>query len=292
MNKIVFIIIQFIIIVKGIDCTIKDSNCYGIHYTEYGSIVSCSVPKTIAITFDDGPSQYTTYISQKFREYGARATFFTSGKHFGGHRQTMLQVISDGHQIACHTYAHNDLTKLSKNSIILDLEKYEYEFNNLHILPTDVVPRYIRAPFSRMNKEVFSILTTMNYTVIDWTVDGDDTVSGDTMRVYKKQLGGENGTNIDTDKLSIITIQHDTTYASFITIDELLKWLNNTFVSKGVRLVTVAECLNETNAYKQYDISKNKENFTRKFIPLIIITSYIILTSIILAITFFIYLCK
>ena len=70
-------------------------------------ITSCTVPRTAALTFDDGPYVYMYDISKILLAAGAKGTFFVNGNNYeciynnAGKRLKYLH--SKGHQLASHT---------------------------------------------------------------------------------------------------------------------------------------------------------------------------------------------
>jgi peptidoglycan/xylan/chitin deacetylase (PgdA/CDA1 family) len=73
-------------------------------------ITHCTVPNTIALTFDDGPSQYTPQLLDTLSRYGARATFFVLGDAAANNPAVLQRMRNEGHQIASHTYVHTQPT--------------------------------------------------------------------------------------------------------------------------------------------------------------------------------------
>jgi peptidoglycan/xylan/chitin deacetylase (PgdA/CDA1 family) len=67
-------------------------------------ITSCTTPNTIALTFDDGPSEYTNELLDLLSEYGARSTFFLLGDGSLAHPDAIQRMRREGHQVASHTY--------------------------------------------------------------------------------------------------------------------------------------------------------------------------------------------
>ncbi|TDC84273.1 glycosyltransferase [Actinomadura sp. 7K507] len=67
-------------------------------------------PKTIALTFDDGPDpRWTPRLLDLLRRHGARATFFTIGAHVAENPALTRRILREGHEIGSHTYTHADL---------------------------------------------------------------------------------------------------------------------------------------------------------------------------------------
>ncbi|MGW5411097.1 bifunctional polysaccharide deacetylase/glycosyltransferase family 2 protein [Actinomadura geliboluensis] len=67
-------------------------------------------PKTIALTFDDGPDpEWTPRILDVLRRHDARATFFTVGARVAENPALTRRILREGHEIGSHTYTHADL---------------------------------------------------------------------------------------------------------------------------------------------------------------------------------------
>jgi peptidoglycan/xylan/chitin deacetylase (PgdA/CDA1 family) len=75
-------------------------------------ITSCVEPNTIALTFDDGPSEYTKHFLDVLRDYDARATFFVLGEAAQEHPELLRRIQDEQHQIGSHTYVHVRLSTL------------------------------------------------------------------------------------------------------------------------------------------------------------------------------------
>lgn len=72
------------------------------------------VPGTVAITYDDGPSEFSNKLLDIFEQYNGKATFFINGNNKGrgdvsdpgtGWPATIKRMDKQGHQIGFHTGA-------------------------------------------------------------------------------------------------------------------------------------------------------------------------------------------
>ena len=94
---------------------------------ETGFIATCQVKvcnvKQVAITFDDGPGPYTAELLEFLRENDIRVTFFLVGNRLNTYKNTVKQMVADGHEIGYHSWKHDIQTKLSNSKIISDFEK-------------------------------------------------------------------------------------------------------------------------------------------------------------------------
>jgi peptidoglycan/xylan/chitin deacetylase (PgdA/CDA1 family) len=65
--------------------------------------------KTLALTFDDGPSAFTGQLLDTLALNKVRATFFVVGTRVRSHPETMERMMREGHVIANHSYSHANL---------------------------------------------------------------------------------------------------------------------------------------------------------------------------------------
>lgn len=79
--------------------------------------------RKVALTFDDGPSEYTMELSRGLKERGVQATFFLLGENMEDRREMVEQLVKDGHLIGNHSYHHVQLNKLSKEAAKGEIEK-------------------------------------------------------------------------------------------------------------------------------------------------------------------------
>jgi peptidoglycan/xylan/chitin deacetylase (PgdA/CDA1 family) len=99
--------------------------------------------KSIALTFDDGPSESTPDLLEYLEEEGIKATFFQCGMNIKRLPHIAGQVAAAGHEIGNHTYSHSKLTFKSQAFI-------EHEFRLAQEIiedETGLSPMLLRAPY-------------------------------------------------------------------------------------------------------------------------------------------------
>lgn len=80
--------------------------------------------KEVVLTFDDGPWQVNTpAILKALAEQCTKAMFFNIGKHAGYYPEIVKQVAAAGHTIGSHTWSHKDLSKLTTEEGVMEIEK-------------------------------------------------------------------------------------------------------------------------------------------------------------------------
>jgi cellulose synthase/poly-beta-1,6-N-acetylglucosamine synthase-like glycosyltransferase/peptidoglycan/xylan/chitin deacetylase (PgdA/CDA1 family)/spore germination protein YaaH len=73
-----------------------------------------AVPKTLALTFDDGPDPaYTPAILDILKQKNVKATFFIIGANAEAHPGLVQRIIAEGHEIGNHTFTHPNLAETS-----------------------------------------------------------------------------------------------------------------------------------------------------------------------------------
>jgi len=63
-------------------------------------------PKTVFLTFDDGPSTSTPLILDVLKEHDVKATFFVNGKTGLFAASWLKRITKEGHGIGLHSYTH------------------------------------------------------------------------------------------------------------------------------------------------------------------------------------------
>ncbi|KAH8428393.1 chitin deacetylase [Aspergillus melleus] len=200
-------------------------------------ITECTIPDTIALTFDDGPSHYTPKLLDVLQEYDVRATFFVNGYHLrhDEYAEYLKRASEEGHQIASHTYDHPQLPSLDYDGIYEQMTRLSAKIRDI----TGRAPTYMRPPYLEVNDLVLSVLGDLGYRVISASIDTKD-YQHDTpwlidhsyeRFVEELEAGGT------------IVLAHDTHRQTVETLTrEMLKGAK----MRGLKAVTVGECLGES----------------------------------------------
>jgi peptidoglycan/xylan/chitin deacetylase (PgdA/CDA1 family) len=79
------------------------------------TIFSCTVPGTVAVTFDDGPYIYTSGLLDLLASTNHKVTFFQNGQNWDSiynYGAELTRAIASGHQLGHHsqvTWDYHDL---------------------------------------------------------------------------------------------------------------------------------------------------------------------------------------
>jgi peptidoglycan/xylan/chitin deacetylase (PgdA/CDA1 family) len=71
-------------------------------------------PKTLCLTYDDGPGPDTLDLGRYLFDEGVRATFFVLGRHAEEYGDVLARLGAWGHRIGNHTYSHPGLVALTE----------------------------------------------------------------------------------------------------------------------------------------------------------------------------------
>ncbi|OUM68769.1 carbohydrate esterase family 4 protein, partial [Piromyces sp. E2] len=131
-----------------------------------------------ALTYDDGPTQYTDSILDLLKKYNIKATFFLVGNMYipsSSPEWTRLvqRMYNEGHVVGSHTYNHQDLTQLSSQQIIEEMQQLENAVYNA----IGKRPAFMRPPYGsgNGNQTVMSTLQSFGITAAcTWAVDPMD----------------------------------------------------------------------------------------------------------------------
>lgn len=108
--------------------------------------------KTLCLTYDDGPGQYTQAIGEFLNAQGVRATFFVVGKYAVEYPEVLNKLSQLGHIIGNHTFEHPDMPIYVANDgdirdQIIRTNTCIGKFNRNKIT-------YFRAPYGKWSPEV------------------------------------------------------------------------------------------------------------------------------------------
>ncbi len=146
-----------------------------LHASAEAQVIFRCVSKTgrqcVALTFDDGPHpKYTPKILDILKEEGVSATFFAVGMNAETYPELIRRIESEGHELGNHTYNHNHVGKMSKETLIEDIRLCTDAIERI----SGVQPQYFRPPEGVCNKDVKEICERDGMTIVMWSVDTRD----------------------------------------------------------------------------------------------------------------------
>ncbi|KUJ12994.1 glycoside hydrolase/deacetylase [Mollisia scopiformis] len=243
----------------GPDCQLAygpacDGNVpYGQSATLCGAgLYHCTTPGVIALTFDDGPYNFTKMVLATLAKYNVSATFFINGNSLGKGRiddpttpwpQILKNMYAAGHQLASHTWTHQDLTSLPTDLMQNQVIYNEMAFRNIF----GFFPTYLRPPYGYCSgsSNCSPYLTSMGYHIIYWDVDTKDYLNDDPTLIINSENYFAGNTSSPASGHSYIPLAHDIHLNTALT---LVAYMLDTLNARGYKAVTVGECLGDPRA--------------------------------------------
>lgn len=180
---------------------------------------------SIAITFDDGPSgRYTGRLLDGLKERNVKASFFLIGENAEENPVLVERIYKEGHLIGNHTYSHVQMTHLSEEAAVREIEKTDQVISAI----TGEHVAYMRPPFGAWQRElevrmeVLPVLWSVD--PLDWTTENVDEIvskvvteveEGDIILLYDCYASSVEAA------LRIVDILQKEGY-EFVTVDRLL----------------------------------------------------------------------
>lgn len=198
---------------------IDGKDCY---FDENGVYDSTKEPPLVALTFDDGPGQYTDKLLDCLEENGAKATFYMLGQNVEKYPDIVKRMHDLGMELSNHTYDHKDLTKLTQSQITEEIEKTNTLIENA----AGVRPDTLRPPGGSYNEAVQNLA---GMPIVKWSIDTKDWKTKSENQTYQCVM--------DSVQDGSIVLMHDIHQWS---VDAALRLIPD-LMEEGYKLVTVQE---------------------------------------------------
>lgn len=179
----------------------------------------------VALTYDDGPGQYTDRLLNCLEQNEAKATFFMVGSSVAGHKDTVKRMAKLGCELGNHSYSHPAFSKLSAASMRSEVSKTNEQIKNA----AGKYPTVFRLPYGD-GASSNSVLSNLGLPSIYWSVDTRDWANtGNPQHTINAVLN--NVKNGD------IILMHDIHYSTIVASEKIIPALKK----KGYQLVTVSQ---------------------------------------------------
>ncbi len=191
-------------------------------------------PKTVYLTFDDGPSENTEQILNTLKEAGVPASFFVIAAENNEEYLPLLErTLAEGHCIGLHTCTH-DYRKIYASSAAFwtdiealrqKLEPYcsGYSFTTLRFPGGSSNTVSHKYGGDGLMEELIGQANQQGYAILDWNVTAEDSVGGNPSAntIAGRVIKGCKG------KTSAIVLMHDssTNKATAQALPTIIQWL-------------------------------------------------------------------
>lgn len=126
--------------------------------------------KLVALTFDDGPSEYTTQYLQILAQYNAHATFCELYGNIEAYPDASKAIIAAGNQIISHTKTHSELNSLTPADLQAELSDTFAKIQNTTGQKTTAV----RPPYGTIDESIWLNSKGLMSISVLWTQDSRD----------------------------------------------------------------------------------------------------------------------
>ena len=194
------------------------------YFNEDGSYDPSKVRPMLALTFDDGPGQYTDELLDCLEQNNAHATFFMLGQNVSEYPDAPKRMLELGCEIGSHSWDHTQLTTIDLDAVA----KQFSDTDDALIQACGQAASVARAPYGDGNSDIYN---TVNKPFFMWSLDTEDWKLLDADADYSAVMNGDltDGT---------IILMHDIHEPSVKCATEKLI---PALIDQGYKLVTVSE---------------------------------------------------
>ena len=126
--------------------------------------------RTVALTFDDGPSPFTPAILAVLRRHHVHATFCMLGDEAQRYPELASRVVRDGHQVCNHSRDHSDMAALPPKRARHEVVAAERQIRDA----AGVAPRIFRFPYGSEDRGARRVVRGYGMRALGWDVDPRD----------------------------------------------------------------------------------------------------------------------
>jgi peptidoglycan/xylan/chitin deacetylase (PgdA/CDA1 family) len=126
--------------------------------------------KTLVLTFDDGPSEYTAGLLRVLEEHDVPATFFVLGERATAMPELVGAIAEAGHDLAIHGWSHTAFTELDQQALSSEVGRTRATIREL----TGSECRDVRPPYGRYDGQTVSWLAGQELVTWLWTGEARD----------------------------------------------------------------------------------------------------------------------
>ena len=193
------------------------------YFNEDGSYDPSKVRPMLALTFDDGPGEYTDELLDCLEQNNAHATFFMLGQNVSSYPDAPKRMLELGCEVGSHSWDHTQLTTIDLDAVA----KQFSDTDDALIQACGQAASVARAPYGDGNSDIYN---TVNKPFFMWSLDTEDWKLMDADADYNAVMNGDltDGT---------IILMHDIHGPS---VDAALRLIPD-LIAQGYKLVTVSE---------------------------------------------------
>lgn len=180
-------------------------------------------PKTMYLTFDDGPSaENTNAVLDILKEKNVKATFFVVGENVRKHPEVARRIVAEGHTIGIHCNSHDyDVIYESVDSYLEDFAAaYDavYEVTGVEVEIFRFPGGSINAYNKEISEEIIKAMTERGFIYFDWNASLEDAQKGNTPETIL-----QSAKDSTLGRKKIVMLGHDIVYHTTLCLKELME---------------------------------------------------------------------
>ncbi len=136
----------------------------------------------VGLTFDDGPTGYTSTLLSTLQQNGVRATLFNIGQNVQNNPSLVGAEKNAGMWIGNHSWTHPHLTQMSQSQMLSELQRTQQAIQQ----QTGTAPKLFRPPYGETNAALQAVERQLGLTEIIWDVDSQDWNGASTAQIVQR----------------------------------------------------------------------------------------------------------
>ncbi len=142
--------------------------------------------KAVALTFDDGPSEWTPQILDILRKNGVAGTFFNVGGTISTYGPNSTQALQAGHSVGDHTWTHPQLPSMGIGDQKSEIDRTASALVGLGIPQ----PRLFRPPYGAYDANTLALMKKNKMLLVLWDIDSLDWTKPGADAVFNNAVNG------------------------------------------------------------------------------------------------------
>ncbi|KAI9021291.1 hypothetical protein DFJ74DRAFT_633527 [Hyaloraphidium curvatum] len=204
-------------------------------------VYSCPQPNVFVLSYDDGPSNYTSDLLDILARYNTKATLCMVGRQINLFPEVVLRAAQEGHDLCIHSDNHLHLPSLPTRQMIDEVVNPIEKLKEI----LGVTPKFFRPPYGEMDLRLKAILEQTGLIALRWNFDSFDSKNATVLESVQRFVGAMKTPNEWTYGSpagdGYISLMHDV-YET--TVKELTPDVMPVIPENKFKIVNPSECLN------------------------------------------------
>lgn len=126
-----------------------------------------STQRSVALTIDDAPSEYTDDIRSTLKASGARATFFVIGAQVSGREEALQDLVRDGNELGNHAMRDEPSRLLSDDALTSQINLVQQKIHDAYaVAGRERPPAYFRPGSGFFNTRLRQLVKKLGFKLV------------------------------------------------------------------------------------------------------------------------------